>query len=123
MKKSLLLLTLCSILFTVAAQSEPIVISTGIAGGVYSETYGRNLEKILLAKKIAFTTINSAGSMENLARLEKNEAQVGFATYDAYALYLKKGGATLNILMPLKEECGYLVVHKEGKVRSQLPRC
>jgi hypothetical protein len=101
------------------ALAEPVVISTGVPGGSYVGVYGANLSKLLAAKKIENKLVNSAGSMENLKRLESNEAQIAPATLDAYALYLKKGGTPLNILATLKSECGYLVVNKNGKVKNE----
>lgn len=122
MKKTILSFAILTALSTVAVAQEvpPVtVVSTGISGGVYAGTYGVNLARFLSAKKIPNKVVNSAGSMENLQRLEKDEAQITFATYDAYAYYLKKGGTQLNILAPLREECGYLVVKKNGKVRNE----
>lgn len=66
-----------------------------------------------------FNCWKAKGSMENLERLAKGEAQFGFAQLDAYGQYLKTGGKPLEIVAGLGKECGYLVVKKEGKVTSE----
>lgn len=63
--------------------------------------------------------LESRGSLENLQRLGAGEAQLGFAQLDAYAQYLKSGGPPLEIVVSLGQECGYLVVKKDGKVTSE----
>ncbi|HOB62162.1 MAG TPA: TAXI family TRAP transporter solute-binding subunit [Candidatus Competibacteraceae bacterium] len=112
-------LGLAAVLITTSALADPATISGGKAGGTYQTVYGANLAQILKAKGHDAPLLESRGSMENLERLSKGEAQFGFAQLDAYGQYLKAGGKPLEIVAPLGKECGYLVVKKDGKVTSE----
>jgi TRAP-type uncharacterized transport system substrate-binding protein len=112
-------LGLATLLVTTSALADPAAITGGTAGGTYETVYGANLAQVLKAKGHAVRLLESKGSMNNLERLEKGEAQFGFAQLDAYGQYLKTGGKPLEIVAALGQECGYLVVKKEGKVTSE----
>jgi hypothetical protein len=115
--KSAITSAICLASFSVLA--DEVTITTGVRGGVYDGVYGSNVAKYLKSKGHTVVTNTSAGSEENLNRLGRGEAQIGFATIDAYAMYLKRGGAPLNVLSNLNTECGYLVSSKSGKVSSE----
>lgn len=104
---------------TQSVMADQVTISTGIKGGSYDSVYGRNLQEYLKSKGIDSKVLNSQGSEENLLRLKSGEAQITFATVDAYAAYLKKGNPPLKILANLKTECVYLVGAKKGKVTDE----
>lgn len=112
-------LGLAALLVTTSALADPAVITGGMAGGTYETVYGTNLAQVLKAKGHDVKLLESKGSMDNLERLEKGEAQFGFAQLDAYGQYLKTGGKPLEIVAALGKECGYLVVKKDGKVTSE----
>lgn len=113
------ILGLFAVLVAASALADPAAISGGKAGGTYQTVYGANLAQILKAKGHDVQLLESRGSMENLERLAKGEAQFGFAQLDAYGQYLKTGGKPLEIVAALGQECGYLVVRKDGKVTSE----
>lgn len=120
-KKSASSVLLASILIAPfsAWAANDIVISSGVNGGMYQE-YANNVAKVLKSKGHPnVTVINSLGSGENLKRLSTNEANIAFATLDAYSMYLKKGGSELTILSTLKDECGYLVAKKGSSISSE----
>jgi len=106
-------------MLSTTVMADNIILTTGSSGGVYDGVYGANLAKILKSKGHTVTVNKSSGSEDNLRRLSSKEADIGFSTVDAYALYLSKGGEQLNILANLKPECGYLVTAKNGKVSSE----
>ena len=101
------------------AWADSATITGGASGGVYQAVYGANLAEVLKAKGHEVKLLESRGSLENLQRLGAGEAQLGFAQLDAYAQYLKSGGPPLEIVVSLGQECGYLVVKKDGKVTSE----
>ncbi|WP_136805822.1 TAXI family TRAP transporter solute-binding subunit [Desulfosediminicola flagellatus] len=100
-----------------AAMAEGPVITTGSKTGSYVKV-GHNLKNMLGTGEV----ITSKGSVENLERLMKGEAQIGLVQMDAFAWYALKHpevSTELEIIGGLYEECAYLAVRKEGKVQSE----
>ncbi len=93
------------------------VITTGGKNGSYIKV-GNNLKKMLGTGEV----VTSKGSVENMERLNKGEAQIGLVQMDAYAWYALKNPeveSSVEIIGSLYEECAYLAVHKDGKVQDE----
>jgi len=114
--KYLLLIIMLLLLVTTAVAAEPI-ITTGGKSGTYIKV-GHNLKSLLGTG----TVVTSKGSVENLDRLAKGEAQIGLVQMDAYAWYASKHpevATELEIMGSLYEECAYLAVNAGGKVLNE----
>ncbi len=93
------------------------VITTGGKTGTYIKV-GRNLQTLIGSGEV----ITSKGSVQNLDRLVKGEAQIGLVQMDAYAWYALKHPEVqteLEIMGNLYEECAYLAVNTGGKVQNE----
>lgn len=124
MKKTVIFSSLILALVTPVAAPAPAdsgyIISTGREGGSYFTTQGPKVVKYLRGAGVTNVTfVPSSGSLENLSRVAKNEAQIGFTQADAL-LYFKKtdpvGGTNIDIGAPLTKECLFVVSQKNGKV-------
>jgi uncharacterized protein len=112
-----LLVIILLLLFAAPALAEGPVITTGGKTGSYIKV-GHNLKALLGTGKV----ITSKGSVQNLDRLVKGEAQIGIAQMDAYAWYALKHPEVeteLEIMGSLYEECAYLAVNTGGKVLNE----
>ncbi len=119
MKK--ILLAIMVMMFTmVSLQAETITITTGSKSGMYIKE-GMRLSTIVKANGFEPKVITSKGSVQNLNRLMKNEAQVAIAQRDAYAAYLKQHGdaeEAIEELGLLGQECLYAVTKVDGKIKD-----
>lgn len=113
------ILAVVALLVSTAAWADSAIITGGIPGGTYQTVYGANLAQLLKAKGYEVKLLESKGSLENLQRLGRSEAQLGFAQLDAYAQYLKNGGKPLEIVASLGKECGFMVIQKDGKITGE----
>jgi len=94
-------------------------ISTGKSTGTYYKV-GHNIAAGLGMSKDK--VLESKGSVENLDRLVKGEADIAMVQMDALAFYMTQNpGAAqvVEVVGPLYEECVYVAVNKEGKVKSE----
>lgn len=115
--KRVFVTTLLVSLFTATAMAAGPIITTGGKSGTYIKV-GHNLKALLGTGQV----ITSKGSVENLDRLTKGEAQIGLVQMDAYAWYVLKhpeAGTELEIMGGLYEECAYLAVNSGGKVKNE----
>jgi len=120
-KTTLMSLILATALTTVNAL-EPIAnpsdikITTGSKKGSYFK-YGKRLATSLNIP--VDNVMTSRGSVQNLERLEKGEAQIAIAQKDAYKWYKDKHPETsIDLVADLKPECVFVVAKKDGKVNS-----
>ena len=112
-----LLVIILLLLFATPALAEGPIITTGGKTGSYIKV-GHNLKALLGTGEV----ITSKGSVENLDRLVKGEAQIGLVQMDAYAWYALKHPEVeteLEIMGSLYEECAYLAVNTGGKVLNE----
>lgn len=114
--KNLFVVMMVSLFATTAVAAGP-VITTGGKTGTYIKV-GHNLKSLLGTGEV----VTSKGSVENLDRLVKGEAQIGLVQMDAYAWYGLKHPeieTELEVMGNLYEECAYLAVNNGGKVLSE----
>ena len=101
--------------------SADLVITTGREGGSYFGVQGPKIVKYLKGANLPSSFISSTGSLANLERVAKGEAQIGIAQADAI-MYFKKTnpqlGTKIEIGGILGEECVFAVSKKGGKVPS-----
>jgi len=94
-------------------------ISTGKSTGTYFKV-GHNIASGLGMSKDK--VMESKGSVENLDRLVKGEADIALVQMDALAFYMSQNPSavqTVEVIGPLYEECVYAAVNKNGKVKSE----
>ena len=104
------------------AADGPIVISTGKSGGGYN-TIGERLKSVLAEQDQAAQVLTSAGSVENLTRLDdaKSPVNVGLTQADALQAYLKEHPDFAGKLITLGEigkECVFIVTGKDSDIHS-----
>ncbi len=115
----------CSLLFVAGlaqAADPPIVVSTGKSGGGYY-TVGERLKSVMAEQDQAVQVLTSAGSLENLNRLDdlKNPVSVGLTQADALKYYLKDHPAFADQMINLGEigkECVFIVTGKDSDIRG-----
>lgn len=104
------------------AADPPIVVSTGKSGGGYN-TIGERLKTVLAEQEQPVQVLTSAGSVENLNRLEdpKNPVSVGLTQADALKSYLKDHPGFADQFISLGEigkECVFIVTGKDSDLRD-----
>ena len=115
----------CAFLFAaslVQAADPPIVISTGKSGGGYN-TIGERLKSVLAEQDQPAQVLTSAGSIENLTRLDdpQTPVSVGLTQADALKYYLKDHPGFADQFINLGEigkECVFIVTGKDSDIRS-----
>ncbi|MDS4028006.1 MAG: TAXI family TRAP transporter solute-binding subunit [Candidatus Contendobacter sp.] len=115
----------CAFLFAAGlaqAADPPIVISTGKSGGGYN-TIGERLKSVLAEQDQPAQVLTSAGSIENLTRLDdpQSPVSVGFTQADALKYYLKGHPGFADQFIGLGEigkECVFIVTGKDSDIRS-----
>ncbi|HRD65748.1 MAG TPA: TAXI family TRAP transporter solute-binding subunit [Candidatus Competibacter sp.] len=106
----------------VQAADPPIVVSTGKSGGGYN-TIGERLKSVLAEQDQSAQVQTSAGSLENLNRLDdpQSPVNVGLTQADALKYYLKDhpgfAGKFIN-LGEIGKECVFIVVGKDSDIRD-----
>lgn len=87
MKKTILAISMATVMASATAQASDLVtISTGTEGGGYW-TKGLNVASALKRKKVGSQVIPSNGSVENIERMNDGEADVIIAQADALNLH------------------------------------
>ena len=104
------------------AADPPIVISTGKSGGGYN-TIGERLKNVLAEQDQPAQVLTSAGSIENLTRLDdpQTPVSVGLTQADALKYYLKDHPGFADQFINLGEigkECVFIVTGKDSDIRS-----
>ncbi len=104
------------------AADPPIAISTGKSGGGY-HTIGERLKSVLAEQDQPAQVLTSAGSVENLARLDdpQNPVSVGLTQADALRYYLRNHPGFADRFISLGEigkECVFIVTGKDSDIRS-----
>ena len=115
----------CAFLFATGlaqAADPPIVISTGKSGGGYN-TIGERLKTVLAEQDQPAQVLTSAGSIENLTRLDdpQSPVSVGLTQADALKYYLKDHPGFADQFISLGEigkECVFIVTGKDSDLRS-----
>ena len=105
------------IVLNTAKAVEPYTVSTGGKQGSYYRV-GFNLTGAIPGGTVA----TSKGSVQNLDRLMKGEAQLGMTQMDVVAWYANKYPASvskLEIMGGMYQECVYIAYNKDGKVRNE----
>jgi hypothetical protein len=104
------------------AADPPIIISTGKSGGGYN-TIGERLKGVLAEQDQPAQVQTSAGSLENLNRLDdpQSPVNVGLTQADALKYYLKDHPGFADKFISLGEigkECVFIVVGKDSDIRD-----
>jgi TRAP-type uncharacterized transport system substrate-binding protein len=104
------------------AADAPIVISTGKSGGGYN-TIGERLKTVLAEQDQPAQVLASAGSLENLSRLDdpQSPVNVGLTQADALKYYLKDHPDFADRFISLGEigrECVFVVTGKDSDIRT-----
>jgi TRAP-type uncharacterized transport system substrate-binding protein len=92
--------------------ADDLLITTGREGGSYYGVQGPKLVKFLEGVGLKSNFISSTGSLQNLERVAKNEAQVGIAQADAIKFFQRLNPAIANKIEiggALGEECVFVV--------------
>lgn len=114
-----MLIVMVSLFFAIPSLSFALdgpVITTGGTKGNYFKV-GNKLKGL-----IGGEVLSSKGSVENMDRIMKGEANVGIVQMDAYAWYIAEHPEAedrLEVMGPLYEECVYLAVNKNGPVQDE----
>ena len=102
---------------TVVHAAEPYSVSTGGKQGSYFKV-GHNLTQVIGGG----TVMTSKGSVQNLDRIMKGEAQLGMSQMDVIAWYADKHPASqskIEIMGGMYQECVYIAYNKNGKVKNE----
>jgi TRAP-type uncharacterized transport system substrate-binding protein len=125
MNKSLSLTLLATLLLTgTTALADPSVltVSTGKLGGGY-HAVGERLKAVMAEQSVKTEVLNSAGSVENLTRLNDpaSPANVGLSQADALKYFLgqqPKFAEKLLILGDIGKECVFIATGKDSGIGS-----
>ena len=106
----------------VQAADPPIVVSTGKSGGGYN-TIGERLKNVLAEQDQPAQVQTSAGSLENLNRLDdpQSPVNIGLSQADALKYYLKDHPSLADKLINLGEigkECVFIVTGKDSDIHD-----
>lgn len=106
----------------VQAADPPIVITTGKSGGGYN-TIGERLKNVLAEQDQPAQVQTSAGSLENLNRLDdpQSPVNIGLSQADALKYYLKDHPSFADKLINLGEigkECVFIVTGKDSDIHD-----
>ena len=106
----------------VQAADPPIVITTGKSGGGYN-TIGERLKNVLAEQDQPAQVQTSAGSLENLSRLDdpQSPVNIGLSQADALKYYLKDHPSFADKLINLGEigkECVFIVTGKDSDIHD-----
>lgn len=106
----------------VQAADPPIVITTGKSGGGYN-TIGERLKNVLAEQDQPAQVQTSAGSLENLSRLDdpQSPVNIGLSQADALKYYLKDHPSLADKLINLGEigkECVFIVTGKDSDIHD-----
>ena len=106
----------------VQAADPPIVITTGKSGGGYN-TIGERLKSVLAEQDQPAQVQTSAGSLENLNRLDdpQSPVNIGLSQADALKYYLKDHPSFADKLINLGEigkECVFIVTGKDSDIHD-----
>lgn len=104
------------------AADPPLVISTGKSGGGY-HTIGERLKSVMAEQDQSVQVLTSAGSLENLNRLDdlNSPVSVGLTQADALKYYLKDHPTFANQMINLGEigkECVFIVTGQDSDIRD-----
>ncbi len=104
------------------AADPPIVVSTGKSGGGYN-TIGERLKTVMAEQDQPVQVLTSAGSLENLNRLDdpNSPVSVGLTQADALKYYLKDHPEFTDKFISLGEigkECVFIVTGKNSDIRD-----
>jgi TRAP-type uncharacterized transport system substrate-binding protein len=119
MKQSVIALAVLSTLS--ASALADITVTTGREGGSYFAVQGPKIVKYLTGVGLKSGFVSSSGSLDNLNKVAKGEAQVGIAQADAL-MYFKKTqpqlGLKIEIGTPLNQECVFIVAKNGGLINT-----
>ena len=116
------LLTAFLLIFTLSATAADFVVSTGKEGGGYN-TIGNRLQTMLAEQQLSTEVITSAGSLENLQRLDDADSPVniGLSQADALKNYLLNNPEFADKFMVLGEigkECVFIITGKDSDIED-----
>lgn len=121
MKKLSIAIGIATALMATPALSQDVTITTGREGGSYFGTQGPKIVKFVKGVGLNGTIVASSGSLDNLDKVAKGEAQVGISQADAIMFFKKtnpQAGTKIEIGGTLGRECVFVVAKKGGKVNS-----
>lgn len=119
MNKTIIALAVLSTLST-SVQAD-LTVTTGRDGGSYFKVQGPKIVKFLKNSGLSANFVASTGSLDNLSKVAKGEAQIGIAQGDAVMFFKKTQpqlGTKIEIASPLGRECVFVVGKKNGVIRS-----
>jgi len=120
---TLLFLLLCLLPPSSGAADAEWVITTGPRGEHY-HAIGQRLRQLLRGQQISAEVRTSAGSLENLERLNdpKNPADIGFSQADILKSYLRDQpelAGKLLILDKVGKQCVFVIVAADSELRDE----
>lgn len=98
-----------------------LVITTGREGGSYFAVQGPKITKYLKGAGLDAGFVSSSGSLDNLNRVAKGEADVGITQADALMYFRKTQpqlGLKIEIGTPLNQECVFIVAKNGGPIKT-----
>lgn len=107
--------------FSVSANAVDLLVVTGREGGSYFSNIGPKVVKNMKAVGLSSEFVSSGGSLDNLEKVAKGEAQIGISQADAISYFKKTNpqlAQTVEIGVDVGDECAFLVSKKGGKVTS-----
>jgi len=119
MKKSIIAFAVLSALSSTAFAD--LTVSTGRDGGSYFRVQGPKIVKYLKNAGLSANFVSSTGSLDNLNKVAKGEAQVGIAQADAVMFFKRTQpqlGTKIEIGSPLGRECVFIVAKKGGPIQT-----
>jgi TRAP-type uncharacterized transport system substrate-binding protein len=121
MKKLSVVLSIAAALSVMSVSAQELTISTGREGGSYFGVQGPKIVKFIKGTGLDTTFVASTGSLDNLDKVAKGEAQVGIAQADAIMFFKKtkpQAGTKIEVGGTLGRECAFVVSKKGGKVST-----
>lgn len=121
MKKLSIAIGIATALMATTALPQDINITTGREGGSYFGVQGPKIVKFVKGVGLNAAFVPSTGSLDNLDKVAKGEAQVGIAQADAIMFFKKtnpQAGTKIEMGGSLGRECVFVVAKKGGKVNT-----
>jgi TRAP-type uncharacterized transport system substrate-binding protein len=119
MKKSVTAFAVLSVLSSSAFAD--LTVTTGRDSGSYFRVQGPKIVQYLKNAGLNAHFIASTGSLDNLNRVAKGEAQIGIAQADAVMFFRKTQpqlSTKIEIGNPLGRECVFIVAKKGGPIKT-----
>lgn len=120
--KKIVTLAILGMLSFASVAADNVVITTGKQGMVYNGVYGANMKSALLEFGHTVEVVTSKGSLENLDRVAKGEAQIALVQADALMYWMAPNAnlaGNVEVAGELGEECIFAAVKEDGPIKTE----